>query len=580
MLRGFFMEHPMFRTRRCSTPFARHRGLASWLFNAGFILLFLCNGADAQWKVKWKPPHPHPPPIHPPPIHPPPGIDPFAGLRRALTEAIRRLDGVRSELNSVQGRIRDLEGQLANAEVTLQQLASTLAAVRNNLNDQVNRVADLEGKLSQARTEVVRVKTQLDEAQKQRDNLDKALSKAREAVQAAVGQLLNSQLLAYDITTEGVLSYNMVTNSYYASVGLPGGMQLDSQKIQEWMNGNLSLPKFNPAEMAFSSFGVEVTQTSGYSARREDLMAQNPGASVYLASQRFVDWLSPETIVRMGAVLYGTGGSASDSVISEVVGESRSEFDNLLGWAYLNGVEQLDAFAAAALEALLTQRAFEVDEVKLDFKWAPINYQYRGRLAGSTEMPMKLLPGGAMVMDRAQAELAKAALTPESPHGSFQLVLKGKQGGLEASAQRLIDAKSSDMAVKFDELLTGSVEKVGPIPAPVREFFIKAAQPKQLDQIADRLKELLGIDREFLMEAVKKGNWVVDLRTTPIGKRVSGFIKPLALGNEASSELQALELDLASGRVYCQFLLHHRHSWGTVQEAIAEVNKWAKEKRL
>jgi len=551
-----------------------------------FLLLLICGRTEAQWTVKWKPPGtvhpPHPPhPIIPhPPVHPIPHNpippNPIEMIKKAIKETQDELKNVQAKLVDVRSNIQAQQKQLDLLDSNASQLTKQLADSTQRYSTALNNAAFIEGKVNQARGELQRLSSLRDVAIKEQQRLDQQLMSARGKLQTAVAQLLDTKLLAYDLTTTGVLSYNISTGSFYASIDLPGGAKLDNDKVKEWMKGQFSLPEFNPVEMAFYAVGVEITQSSGYNARRKELIDGNPGASVYLASQRFVDWFSPETVGRIALLMYGSGGTASESVINEFVTELQSEFYNLVAWAKLNGIEEIDAFADAALTALITRTGFEVGEVKLDMNWSSIDYTYQAHLSGLTELPMKLLPGGSRVEEQSQSVLGK--MIPDSPHMSYDLVFKGKQGELKTTVQRLIEAKSGEMAEECRRLLGRSIGRVKEIPAPVRDFLLKATEIQQLDPITEKTKALFGIDRDSLLKAAEQGNWVLDLRATEVGQKLKTDLNRLACGNDKSSEFKVLELDLSSGRIHCEFLLRHRQSWGTVKEAFEAVNRWCKEK--
>ncbi len=150
------------------------------------------------------------------------------------------------------------------------------------------------------------------------------------------------------------------------------------------------------------------------------------------------------------------------------------------------------------------------------------------------------------------------------------------------SVTSLLAAKSSQLAAKFDSLLAGALDKVTRVNLPkdvlkqLDGLVVQAtADPALPPNVAQKLQDTFKIDPDWLTQAVASGQFIVDLHDKPIGNNLAGVLKNFAVGNEGSAKLEDLELDLGTGRISCHFSLRHRHSWGNLDQALADFNKFA-----
>ncbi len=60
------------------------------------------------------------------------------------------------------------------------------------------------------------------------------------------------------------------------------------------------------------------------------MAAANPGSAIYFASERFVDWLSPETAASYTANIVATGGVGVDSAVQQTREMLLLEFQDLM----------------------------------------------------------------------------------------------------------------------------------------------------------------------------------------------------------------------------------------------------------
>jgi predicted nucleic acid-binding Zn-ribbon protein len=539
------------------------------------VAVFSFVSAQADWKPKWKPPRPpiHTPPITVPPVSVPP-IDPLKPIREALRRAQDELKQVRGQLDGVRRDIANLNSQISAADKAVRDLQAELRRGRDQVTAKGHAVVDLEGELGQARGTLKGLEQVRGEASKAKKRLDKELATARDRLKAATDKLLSAKLVAYDITTQGALTYNFASGSFYASVKLPGDLRYDTEKLKSWVEaGKPALPGINPVEAAFHAVGLEVKQTSGYAAERQARRAKVQNESTYFASDRLVEWLSPETLAEYAAKITLTGGEGAEEAAAEARSMLLLEYNDLMSWAYLQGMEDLESLSDAILQALISRNSFEVDSAKLDFDWFGVDYYYEVHLAGMTELPLKLLPGGASLIDKANGELARNRLP--SKHQAFSLQWSSGLPKAKDVARKLVAAKRTQVANRFNEILGKSIDRL-PGLKPVKAALLKANKLG-----TEKLAAEFQLDMTMLSKEVEAGTWLVNLKSTPIGKKLAALLRPFAQGNESSATVEELELDLASGRLSCRFSLRHRHSWGTLQEAWDTVSEWAaKEKHI
>lgn len=511
---------------------------------------------------------------HPPRWHPPRLPDPTAHIREQIQHAQQQLDGVEHQLADLANRITAQRNVVKAAQ-------DALDRTRSSLNDANHRLSQARVGAAQMAGVMKSAKDQVQALTKLRDDAKRGLDQAVAALGHLTEDLKSSKLVAYDITTDAVLSYNVVQGAFYARVNLPGGVSYDSEKLKDWIrHGQPSLPQGNPIEVIFGAFGVDMQQTSGYDSRRGSLIATNPGSGAYFASRRFVDWMSPETAADYTIKIVSTGQLGAEDAIQQAQDMLLLEFQDVMAWAYLQGIDDIESMAAATLEALATKKGFEVDAVKINFRWDEVKYFYNPQISGMTEFPLKLLPGGPALLTKVNQSLIKDRLTLTSPHEAFDIVWKSPARDSKAIAAALLDAKPSALAAKFDGLLLGAIDKVTDTKLPkdvmkrLDGLVLQMGDPTPAG-VANKLEQTFKIDPAWVKDAIDTGKFFVDLKDRPIGAKLTDMLKPLAMGNEGSSKLQELELDLATGQVFCRFSLRHRHSWGDLTQALAALNDWA-----
>jgi predicted nucleic acid-binding Zn-ribbon protein len=529
-----------------------------------FSLIYPTPGLNSLMAGGWRPPHWTPPRL----------IDPTEPIRRKIQQAQQQLDGVQHQLADLSNRIVAQRNLVQRTQDAVNGLSSSLADANHRLSQARLGAAQAAGVLKAAEDEV-RGLTQL------RDEAKKALDQANEELSHLTDSLKSSKLLAYDLMTDAVLSYNVVHGAFYAKVDLPGGASYDSEKLKDWVrHGQPSLPQGNPIEVIFGAFGVDLQQTSGYASHRGSVIATHPTASIYFASRRFVDWMSPETAADYTIKIVSTGQLGAEDAIQQAQDMLLLEFQDVMAWAYLQGMEDLESMAAAALEALATRKGFEVDDVKLNLGWEEVKYDYNPQLTGMTEFPLKLLPGGSAILSKTNQALIHDRLTLTSPHAAFSVVWSNPLRDHKAVAEALLSAKRSELAAKYDALLLGALDKVTGANLPkdqmkrLDSLLLQTGDPTPAG-VAGKLEETFKIDPAWIKQAIDDGKYFVDLKDKPIGTKLTAFLRPLAMGNEGSAMLQELEIDLATGRIFCRFSLRHKHSWGNLEQALAALNDWA-----
>jgi predicted nucleic acid-binding Zn-ribbon protein len=533
-------------------------GLKRVVWLAVFAVV-LTSPAQAQWKVHWHGPS-----------------DPRSGWWRQLKDAQQAFDKLR-------GQITSLSAQIASVTNRINALNSNINSLQSKLPEAKTALAAANTSKTQAETVLAGAQAELQRLTALRDQAETAWNQAKVDAANAVAALKASQLIAFDVTTSGTLTYNLVNGAFYGRFTLPDGVSYDSEAIKRLIaTGQPSLPQYNPVQLVMGAFGVELDQTSHYEDRRQAVTAANPGSSVYFASQRFVDWLSPETAVSYAANIVATGEAGVESAIDQTREMLLLEFQEIMAWAYLRGEQNLESTAASALSSLATQQGFHVDEVKLNLDWETVDYDYHPRLSGLTEFPIRLIPGAAAKLNDATAKIQAERVLPSSPHGAFAAVWSSPTRKIDDVAKALLAAKSAQLSAKFDSLLVGALDKVTQVNLPKAVLkqldglvVQSVADPGLPSNVVQKLQDTFKIDPDWLNQAIALGQFIVDLHDKPIGNTLSGLLKNFAVGNEGSATLLDLELDLGTGRISCDFNLRHRHSWGSLDQALADFNKFA-----
>src|SRR5262249_14315214 len=68
------------------------------------------------------------------------------------------------------------------------------------------------------------------------------------ALPSSVQSVLDSKVVAFDVTTTGSLSFNLSTGAYSAKVELPAGVTLNTSALKALLSGQFAVPKVDPAK--------------------------------------------------------------------------------------------------------------------------------------------------------------------------------------------------------------------------------------------------------------------------------------------------------------------------------------------
>jgi hypothetical protein len=460
----------------------------------------------------------------------------------------------------------------------ISQLGGDIQRQANGLVKQLDQkrkqIADQVSKQSQALTSAVN-----DKIRSRRDALSRLGNQARKAVVGAVqqqlGSVLNSKVVAYDLTTTGSLSANFGTGSYFAALDLGFGATLDTEALKSLTQGTIPIPNVNPLQAAAAALGFRLRESNGYQAARDAFLAGSNG-NAYFASERFVRWFSPENLLKQGAVAVATGGASTASTMREMRAQLLLELNDIYSWLKVRGVQAAETLAGQVLGALVegvlhgSAPNLSVPGLGLSVVGSTVPFSYTPEF-GITGLPSAVLQ---------KLEPFKAPLKVNSPHFAFGIVLSGLPSGGNVLQNEVnsFDQNKLSLAGGLDAALGSIINSaLQSAPRDARQVLNRLLAGGFSSTFAesaarDRLFAALGLSTAELKKNFHPGNPVIDLTNSPVAARLAQFLHPLAQGNEPSVTIDRLEFNLSGYTLNMKVTLRHRQSWGTVAEALTAVN--------
>jgi uncharacterized delta-60 repeat protein len=391
------------------------------------------------------------------------------------------------------------------------------------------------------------------------DTVKKAAVDAAKAVVDAVQQLLHG-VVAYDITSKGSLTFNFETGTYSADIDAGFGVSLDTANLKDLAAGKLTVPRFNPLEVAVSSSGLTLDVTDNYDQVRASYQARYPGGDVYVSSRRFTEWADSQTAARLFALTaLGAGGSAA----SEVVDQLTLELSDITAWLKARGVKEFQRQAARVLSAILTRTDLDDPSLEVAVKFDTVNYHYMARLAGFTKLASDVLSG---VVPAFKMTIDSAKVGLDDPHLAFAIIWKGGATAdpLAAALSRFDPSRPADPSAFQGDLasiLSAAAADLDPkVKAFLRGIDVTASLQREAEaKLRTLLQSKLGLSASDVLSAYVAGNPVVDLRNTPAARLVPSLLSALPQGNSGAIEVNRLEFNLETYGLSAEFTVRHRH---------------------
>ena len=383
------------------------------------------------------------------------------------------------------------------------------------------------------------------------------------ALALSAGSILNTKVVAYDVTTTGTLSFNLNTGSYSAAFQLPAGITLDTSALKTLASGQFAVPSINPIQAVSAFEGLKTSVTTNYDQVRVGLYQQYGGGNVFFTSQRFTDWASPENAAATAATAVATGGSTSGQIIQQAKDVILGELNGLYTWLQAKAPGEIQATLAAALQAMVTGQ--DVSTPYVAVKVVHVDETYSIGLGG----PGSVLASGLGV------GTPSGSIT--STHLGFAVIWKGpgdSLGTLTSELNKFNGASlsgQSGFATALSGLLNVSALKgLGPIVQAVLTGNPSAA----VDSFVEgKLATVFGLTPTQLNQLYQPGNPIVDLRSTNLATRLSSFLGNFAVGNAGSVTLTKLQFNLNTDEILAQVNVEARQNWGSVSDILNAVGK-------
>ncbi|WP_146515505.1 Ig-like domain-containing protein [Rubripirellula amarantea] len=408
--------------------------------------------------------------------------------------------------------------------------------------------------------------------------------------------VFDQELIAYKVETGFDLTLNLVNGSLFVDANIAPGVDYDSRKLFDLLQGDISFPDLDPIEVITNVLGVELLVTNNYDDIRDDQHSAFGATNVYFASERFVEYFGGETMLGDAAELVATFGGSAKDALKDFANHLRMELNDLFSWLKQKGEAQWEAIVPGIIKALLTQQPFESPHLEL--KWTPVTYRYELDLTSAGGKLGDLNPLAQLSSDEVldtpyvKSLIDGLDLNVDSPHAAFTLVWKIPEGEDIPTLEDMdatIDGYLDDF--DFDEFSTPTLtaELVDLAVRELREQGLPDLTVEILGELANvmlgarsyegviagQLLDRLDLDVDFIrsefddLRDFANDSFDLDLRDTPAGERLASFFDRITFGNVGKASLDEFSFDLTTFTVKVSGTLCHKHSWGSLADLVS-----------
>ncbi len=476
--------------------------------------------------------------------------------------------------------VREYHKAVDEASMAVAKLSEAKAVVADTLHkvEESQIVQVVKQEAVKAREQVV------EESQNVVKTVEKAANDAAAAVKDAVALLTDQEIIPYQIDSTLQFSVNTYSGAMHGKLDLDfAGASLDSDQVKDLLRGNVSLPAFNPIQLAAACFATKLSiKDEGYSASRSKAYTTDAGGverpttdSVsYFASKRFVDWAEGGTIARLIATSIVDGGETAKS---EIKRQLLLEFQDITTWAKLQGQNLSDDIAAELLLSILEDRTPSIPTLTFDAR--TIHYDFAVETYGTSMLPKPLRERAESlfrpVTDRLNAATKRREAAILTDHGGFVITIGNlPQQSLEDRAARFDeffmqgDQAMRDGATKAFRLLAAKIKD-----AKVRQIVTELVSTLERGGGSDvdllrSLSSLVSFKSKDLQKAYVPGRRIINLLPTEFGKKAESVFTRCAMGNKGGATLESFEFDLATYTLYGKARIRHSHSWGKLKDIL------------
>ncbi len=472
-------------------------------------------------------------------------------VQKDLIHAQRRLEAARERVTAT--------AEYLTATQALRTARLSVYRACRTAHDSVARVRkEAEKAEGFARTEALEAAQGVNEAMMAAETSGRALRLATE-------HFLNRALLAYDVKQHGFLTFNTLTGAFDVRLDDgPAASAFSDADRTALLAGHFGRPEIDPLRLAAGAARRHERITRNYADVQARLVVEDGAGNVYLLSERFLDWATPERLAGDLAASRLKSGLSINAEIAEARRQVQLEYEDLAAWLWLRGIRDLGANPAEVVAELV--RTGSYPRLGQTVKTRQVEYTHQSEVDGRTEVPADYLKRvtstGQGQAGHEQARgftekrpaLAIIANGPGYHPGSFESQLEGHAFHLSPpgilALPKLLPANTDPRLRRLleDTAQHGLLE------------IDAAARPRRIAEAA------LGVRKEDLPAPGGSTRASVDLRSTDYAEIMAALVTQLALGNEKSCELNRVELDRSTGCVSAAFTLHHRHVWANLRD--------------
>lgn len=535
-------------------------------------------------------------------------LEKFPAVRKELFD-IDVLDEL--SVNKIKDAVSGFEDLLnkigTRIEKELLELCKSVTTLINDIGNLDKKIEGLSDDVKTLETKIKNKTEQLNIEEKVRNNtriitkgiehkikkIEKETKNVATQFKETIEFLGNKELILFSTVSSLEFSFNFYTGSHVISMETPiPGISINNDDIQSFITkGELRWPKIDLLEIAAQTTGtkLKIDDTEYWDKREErinninrhmqDNQLKNNNVDItYYPQKIFVDFFSTKNAIEGVAEAVLTGGNSAKNFFEELKNVLSHEIDSVSTWLLLSGQKKSKEIIADIIYAgMINDNSITLP--KVDFDSDTVRYHYNVEAIGASFIPEGILKE---IIKEYEGVIQKVSDNFIDDHFSYSLSIQDELTNYSLDdylSERLNNfgksilegnRNSDQLFVEvIEELIkrfTGKKPKISKVLKLVQN---NAGFQETNALITTKLQKLTGITYTELFKNYIEGHPLIDLRETKISTGVSEFFKDFSLGNKGKLTVEKLEFNINNVTLEGKIELHHKHSWGSLEEILS-----------
>jgi hypothetical protein len=387
----------------------------------------------------------------------------------------------------------------------------------------------------------------------------------KDAYNKATFQALTSELLAYDFTQDGTLTFNFATGAFDVRVDHNGGLPLRLSDIDTLFKGATPRPQLDVVDLAIDAASLKISNRSNYAQVRETFLKDHNNADVYVISNRLLDWADPERFgIKTGVPNPDVGDGLTDGSR-----QFQLEYEDFVTWLKSSG----GLAPGLKMDEVFTDLVKTGRSAVAGISAHGIIFEYSRRFepAGTTKIPTSIL---RVLSSRREVVFDQGGFEYKTPRTGFAIV---RERGGSASVSAAIERLGDRQAVPQIDLIRLVASLANVDNAALRPILSKltpgSSAIEALDpDLRNSAFKCFAITKAELIARAEVSPAAIDLRGTESSRQLQALVTRLAQGNRGSAVINSIEIEPNSQRLNASFTLRHQQVWGTLRQAVSDLS--------